>query len=150
MLSVWKYNPIRDDMLCKKGSAEMGLFNRRKEAVTQPSIDDDLYGGFIISKNVLEKGRLIRYSYREEASIPELNGWKIYSDMDDDAYVSDPKNFSIVGATTMYGIASMMLEIFDAPYGTDLCWMYERDVLVGFYDLKRDRDTTIDEILSGC
>ena len=40
-----------------------------------------------------------------------------------------------------------MLEIFDAPYGTDLCWMYEENIHTGFYDLKNDKEVTIEEIL---
>lgn len=109
-------------------------------------INDSAYGGFIISKNV-NKGRPIRYSYRKESSIPQLNGWTIYSCDDDDEYVSDSKNFVIVGATTIQKIAPVMLEIFDAPYGTDLCWIYEENTHVGFYDLVSNKDTTIDEIL---
>ena len=41
-----------------------------------------------------------------------------------------------------------MLEIFEALYGTDLCWLYEEGVHVGFYDLIEERETTIEEILS--
>ena len=41
-----------------------------------------------------------------------------------------------------------MLEIFDARYGTDLCWLYEKDVHVGFYDLVQDKEVSIDEILN--
>ena len=41
-------------------------------------ISDNAYGGFVISKNV-NKDRPIRYSYREESSLPQLNGWTIYS-----------------------------------------------------------------------
>ena len=29
----------------------------------------------------------------------------------------------------------------------DLCWLYEAGVHTGFYDLKDDRETTIEEIL---
>ena len=36
-------------------------------------IDNNLYGGFVVSKNVLG-GIPIRYSYREKSSIKELNG----------------------------------------------------------------------------
>jgi hypothetical protein len=109
-------------------------------------IDDGAYGGFIISKNV-ELGRPIRYSYREESSIPQLNGWTIYSCDDSDEYVSDSDNFVIVGASSIYKLAPVMLEIFDAPYGTDLCWTYEGDTHVGFFDLTEEKDTTIEEIL---
>lgn len=110
-------------------------------------INDTAYGGFVLSKNVYKKGRPIRYTYREESSIPELNGWTIYSCDDDDKYVNNSKNFVIVGAATMRGLAPIMLEIFDAPYGTDLCWMYEGKKHVGFYDLVQNRDTNFYEII---
>ena len=109
-------------------------------------IDSD-YGGFIVSKNV-DSGRPILYTYREESSIPNLNGWTIFSCDDDQEYVEDSNNFVILGATSIYKIAPVMLEIFDAPYGTDLCWMYEDNVHVGFYDLVKNQDTTIEEILN--
>lgn len=56
--------------------------------------------------------------------------------------------FVIVGATTMQKIAPVMLELYDAPYGTDLCWMYKGNTHVGFYDLISNKDTTIDKILN--
>lgn len=108
--------------------------------------DDTAYGGFIISKNV-NRGRPVRYSFREESAISELNGWTLYSCDDDESYVNNPRNFVIVGASTIYKLAPVMLEIFDAPYGTDLCWLYQDNIHVGFYDLISDRETTIDEIL---
>jgi len=110
-------------------------------------INDAAFGGFTVSKNV-NRGRPIRYAYREKSSIPELNGWTIYSCDDDQAYVENPDNFVILGATSIYKIAPVMLEIYDAPYGTDLCWMYKGNTHVGFYDLKANKDTTIKEILS--
>jgi len=51
-------------------------------------------------------------------------------------------------ADSIYEIAPVMLEIFEAPYGTDLCWLYEEGVHVGFYDLVKEREITIEEILS--
>lgn len=121
----------------------MGIFDKFKDK----KIDDHLYGGFIVSKNVTHNGKKIKYTYREKSSIPNLNGWTIYSEIDDDDYVNEPKNFEIIGATTINKIAPVMLEIFNAPYGTDLCWMYEKDVHIGFYDLKLEKKTTIKEIL---
>ena len=110
-------------------------------------INDSAYGGFIVSRNVTS-GRPIEYTYRERSSVPNLNDWTIYSCDDDQEYVEDSNNFVILGATSVYKIAPVMLEIFDAPYGTDLCWIYEGSVHVGFYDLAKDQDTTIDEILN--
>lgn len=111
-------------------------------------IDNSLYGGFVVSKNVLN-GIPIRYSYREKSNIKELNGWTIYSDIDDDEYVSDSNNFVIVTAETLFEKVQVIKEIFDAPYGTDLCWLYEEGVHTGFYDLKNDKEVTIEQINKG-
>jgi len=81
-------------------------------------INDSAYGGFLISMEG-NKGRPIRYYYREESSIPQLNGWTIYSCDDSDEYVNNSKNFVVVGATTIHKLAPIMLEIVDAPYGTN-------------------------------
>lgn len=109
-------------------------------------VNNDDFGGFMVSKNILD-GKPIRYSFREKSSIAQLNGWTLLSIEDDDDYVNNPKNFSILGATSIQKIAPVMFEIFDAPYGTDLCWLYEENVHVGFYDLVSEQDVTIDEIL---
>ena len=95
-------------------------------------INNKDYGGFIVSKNIL-KGHPIKYSYREKCSIPQLNGWHLLSDIDDEEYINNPNNFIIINADSIYKIAPVMLEIFDAQYGVDLCWLYDDSVLTGFY-----------------
>lgn len=104
------------------------------------------YGGFIVSNNVIV-GRPIRYTFREKSEIAKLNGWTIYSYDDDDEYVNDANNFQIVGGNTIFKLAPVMLEIFKAPYGTDLCWLYEDNVHTGFYDLKSEKEKRIKQIL---
>lgn len=109
-------------------------------------INNNAYGGFVVSKNVYN-GVPVRYSFREESDIQQLNGWTILSAIDDDEYVNNADNFIILSAESVYKITPVMLEIFDAPYGTDLCWMYEENIHTGFYDLKNDKEVTIEEIL---
>ncbi|WDF64769.1 immunity protein Imm33 domain-containing protein [Flavobacterium sp. KACC 22763] len=109
-------------------------------------INNNLYGGFLVSKNVL-KGIPILYTYREKSSIKELNGWNILSEIDDENYISNPNNFSIISAESIYKITPVLIEIFNAEYGTDLFWKYENNVHIGFYDLIRGCDTDIDQIL---
>jgi len=110
-------------------------------------INKNIWGGFIVSKNVMS-GFPVQYVFREKSSISQLNGWNLYSIVDDDEYVGNSENFMILGESSMHDIAPYMLEIFDAPYGTDLYLLYIEDVHVGFYDLKADKETTIDEILN--
>ena len=109
-------------------------------------INNNDYGGFLVSKNIVS-GVSIRYSFREKSSVPQLNGWNLYSINDDDKYVNNSSNFVILSAESIYKISPVVLEIFDAPYGTDLCWLYEEGVHIVFYDLVADRETIIDEIL---
>lgn len=104
------------------------------------------FGGFMVSNNVLN-GYQIQYTYREKSSISQLNGWTILSSIDDEEYISNPANFTILGATSILQIAPVILEIFPAKYGTDLFWLYEDNVHIGFYDLKLEREVTITEIL---
>ncbi|WP_205647133.1 MULTISPECIES: hypothetical protein [Bacillus cereus group] len=44
-------------------------------------------------------------------------------------------------------IVPVMFEIYEAPYGTDLCWLYEAGVHIGFYDIAADKEVTIDEVI---
>lgn len=105
------------------------------------------YGGFLVSKNIMD-GKPIRYSFREESSIPQLNGWNFFSIDDDDEYVNDPNHFVILSAQSIFSIAPVILEIFDAPYGTDLCWLYEEGTHIGFYDLQMEKEVSINQILN--
>ena len=109
-------------------------------------LNNSQYGGFFVSKNVLN-GVPIGYTFREESDLSPLNGWTIFSSQDDDDYVNDPRNFEIVSGQTMFSIAPVMEEIFETPYGTDLVWIYEEGVHIGFHDLTAGKEVTIEEIL---
>ncbi|PEU81382.1 hypothetical protein COL11_00775 [Bacillus anthracis] len=111
-------------------------------------VNNSDFGGFIVSKNVVA-GKPIRYTFREKSAVPQLNGWTIYSLEDDDEYVNDSSNFQVLGANSILEIAPVMLEIFDAPYGTDLCWLYKEGVHVGFYDLISEDEKDIGQIVKG-
>ncbi len=121
----------------------MGLFNFKKEK----KIDNNYYGGFIISKNITKNGVKAKWVFREPSSIKACNGWNIYSENDNQEYVSNPDNFEIVSAETIIKFVPALLMIFDASYGTDLTLIYEKDVVVGFVDTKNGQDVTVDQIL---
>ena len=48
----------------------------------------------------------------------------------------------------MYDINPIILELFHAPYGTDLCWLYDNDIHTGFYDLKLEKEFSIVEMIN--
>lgn len=103
-------------------------------------------GGFIVSKNILS-GVPVGYVFREKSKISELNGWNFYSEIDDQTYIERSENFAILSMESVNKFAPYMVEIFEAPYGTDLELLYEKDVFVGFYDLVKDREVEIEEII---
>jgi hypothetical protein len=112
---------------------------------------DLAYGGFMVTKRVLA-GIPIGYTYREQMAHKELNGWIVYSVQDDDDYVADPANFQVVTASALLSAwphSRALLEVFDAPYGTDLGWVYEQGVLTGFWDMSHNRAIGHEEILAG-
>ena len=109
-------------------------------------IKNENYGGFIVSKNILY-GKPIKYSFREKNSISELNGWNFYAIDDDQEYISNSDNFIILSAKSIYEINPLILDIFYAPYGSDLCWLYDNDIHIGFYDFKADKEFSIVEMI---
>ncbi|MFF2484303.1 DUF2185 domain-containing protein [Paenibacillus sp. NPDC058071] len=109
-------------------------------------INNSEFGGFLVSKNIVA-GFPIRYSFREKSSIPQCNGWNLYSIADDDEYISNPDHFSILSAESIFKLSPIVLDLFNAPYGTDLCWLYEKGVHTGFYDLIAEKEVTLNEIL---
>lgn len=108
-------------------------------------INNNEYGGFIVSKNIL-KGERIKYSYREKSDIKKLNGWTLYSEKDDDEYVMKAENFVILTAESLYNLSPTMLEIFEAPYGTNLCWIYDDKEFLYFYDLSNNKAYTLRQL----
>ena len=120
----------------------MGLFDFKKKK----KIDN--YGGFIISKNITQNGIKAKWIFREQSSIRECNGWNIYSENDNQEYVSNPQNFEIVSAESIIKFVPVLLMVFNAPYGTDLTLKYEKDVVIGFIDTKNGHDITVEQILN--
>ena len=111
--------------------------------------DDAAYGGFVVSNNVLA-GVPARFAVREPSDVPVLNGWTVYSDLDDDAYVSDPGNFSVVAASSVARLAPALLDAFDAPYGTDIALLYDGEGrFAGYWDNEGEREVTLAQVLEG-
>jgi hypothetical protein len=109
-------------------------------------IDNTKYGGFIVSQNILS-GHPVGFTFREQSNFSQMNGWTLYSVDDDDEYANQSDNFVIVSAETIARISPVVIELFYAPYGTDLTWLYEDGVHIGFWDNNDQREVTIAEIL---
>lgn len=111
--------------------------------------DDSAYGGFVVSDNVLA-GVPARFAFREPSGVPDLNGWTVYSDADDDAYVNDANNFTVVTASTLVRFAPALIDAFDAPYGTDIALLYdEGGNFSGYWDNEGECEVSLEQVLAG-
>lgn len=111
--------------------------------------DDSAYGGFVVSDNVLA-GVPARFAFREPSGVADLNGWTVYSDADDDDYVNDANNFTVVTASTLARFAPALIDAFDAPYGTDIALLYdENGNFSGYWDNEGEREVSLEQVLAG-
>lgn len=90
-------------------------------------------GGCLVSKNILCGNGLLKWCVREE-SINEIdNGWRFFSDIDTEEYLSDSENLAICDYNTIADIEPAIIGIYLLPIGTDLELVIE-DGKRTFYD----------------
>ncbi len=52
-------------------------------------------GGLMVSKLITESGKKPMFMYREKRTVADDSGWRIFSGLESDEYVNDPKNIGI-------------------------------------------------------
>lgn len=111
-------------------------------------VDEKMYKDFVVSKNILE-GKPVGYSLREKTTDDTLSGWNVLSIEDDETYVSNTDNFTIVKASEIAKLQPLLLEIYDSMYGTELNWLYDEDgMFKGFFDLGSNQEVSIAQVLT--
>ena len=77
-------------------------------------------GGSIVSKNILYGKARVRWCFRE-APVNDLdNGWRFFSELDDDLFVNDPRNLTVCSWSTIVSLEPRVAPLFDLPIGTDI------------------------------
>ncbi|MST48964.1 DUF2185 domain-containing protein [Mobiluncus holmesii] len=84
-------------------------------------------GGSIVSKNILLGLGRLTWCLKENPAHELDNGWRFFSDIDDDEYLNDSNNLAVCDWSTVVEIEPAVLPIFDLPVGADLCLMQEDD-----------------------
>lgn len=114
-------------------------------------IDNSDYGGFIVSKDIIDDNAPIYNIYRIEPKQPGLNGWAILSKNSYDNFNNDDLHLeAIYSAQSLFPVQPIMIDLFDAPFGTDVLFLYTEDepnVPAGFWDLNKDCEISFDQIL---
>lgn len=92
-------------------------------------------GGSVVSKNILEgKGRL-KWCVKEDGITEIDNGWRFFSEIDTEEYLSDMNNMVVCDWGTVIEIEPAVIPIFDLPIGTELTLEVENSKRV-FVDSK--------------
>lgn len=114
-------------------------------------IEEEIFGKFVVSDHVilddLMGEELALRCYRDEVSSPEFNGWTVVAHRDDQAFLSDESNYTVVTADEISEIFPALLYAFSAPYGTQLGCTYENDTQAKFYRLPDGKTLTLRDIV---
>ena len=82
-------------------------------------------GSCIVTKSLLNGESNFRWLFREEPLDNIDTGWLAFGDSDNDDYVNDPKNLTVVDLNTLINIEPTILNVYEMPVGTDLIFIEE-------------------------
>ena len=82
-------------------------------------------GSCIVTKSLLNGESNFRWLFREEPLDNIDTGWMAFGDSDNDEYVNDLKNLSVVDLNTLINIEPTILNVYEMPVGTDLIFIEE-------------------------
>lgn len=74
-------------------------------------------GGCVVSKNILSERGKLKWCVREEPMNDQDNGWRFFSDIDTDQYLSNPDNMCICDFNTVAKIEPAILAIYKCDIG---------------------------------
>lgn len=82
-------------------------------------------GSCIVTKSILNGETKFRWLFREEPLNNIDTGWMAFGDSDNDEYVNNPKNLTVVDLNTLINIEPTILNVYEMPIGTDLIFIEE-------------------------
>lgn len=77
-------------------------------------------GASVVSRRIMDKTARLRWLVRNAPITPQDNGWRFFSELDDDAYAADPDNFEIASFNSVASIEPAVIPVLHLPVGTDL------------------------------
>ena len=77
-------------------------------------------GASIVSKNIINETGKLKWILREKSINRVDNGWRFFSEYDDDDYINNPNNLIVCDFNTVASIEPAILKIYELPVGSDL------------------------------
>ena len=84
-------------------------------------------GASIVSNNILKNKANRKWIFREDSADELDNGWRFFSKIDTEEYLSHSENMSVCDWSTIVEIEPAVLLIYDMPIGTELTLIYESE-----------------------
>lgn len=101
-------------------------------------------GGCIVSKNILDGKGKLKWLLREVSTDRTVdNGWRFFSDIDDDDFINNPDNLLVCDFNTVANIEPAILAIYNMPVGSDLQLVTEGGK-IKFYDNLTEKEVQLD------
>ncbi|WP_285727959.1 DUF2185 domain-containing protein [Psychromicrobium xiongbiense] len=76
-------------------------------------------GACVVSLNIMKGVAPLRWLVREPSINPSDNGWRFFSAIDDEAYLDDPRNLSVVSFNEVAAIEPAIIGVYLHPVGSD-------------------------------
>ena len=77
-------------------------------------------GGSIVSKNILNNKGYLKWLLREDSVNKNDNGWRFFSDIDNEEFINNPENLAVCDFNTVAEIEPAIIGIYMMPVGSDL------------------------------
>ena len=112
----------------------MGLFKKKHAAAKETeqvlaAKEEKQYipkaGGSMITRSVLDHQTRIRWVFREESINEVDNGWRVFGESDDEAYINQSQNHAIVDFNTLIDFLPALFNVYDMPVGSELMINYD-------------------------
>jgi hypothetical protein len=99
-------------------------------------------GGCIVSNNILSGQGKLKWLFREEPVNKDDNGWRFFSEVDDDKFINSPENLTVCDFNTVAEIEPAILGIYHFPIGSDMQLIRENGE-ISFSDNKTGKKVNI-------
>ncbi|KQM40436.1 DUF2185 domain-containing protein [Microbacterium sp. Leaf203] len=102
-------------------------------------------GASIASRRVLDGSAPLKWAVREAPSNPSDNGWRFFSEIDDESYLGDPSNLEVASFNTIAAIEPAVIPLLNMPVGTDLAIIRDRGA-IRFFDNETGREVPASDL----
>lgn len=71
----------------------------------------------VVTDLVAVEGHAVGYMYRDEPEDEDDSGWRFFAGNEDDRYIDNPKNFSVIDLNLVANCDESIVPLLDSPVG---------------------------------